>query len=69
MHAERERHAAYLALTTIRPADNTPLRRRLLQLSAQVWWHPFWGTRYGRMPAARIALRRFARVPKQSRAA
>ncbi|MFD4863363.1 hypothetical protein [Streptomyces atratus] len=24
VHAERERHAAYLALTTIRPADNTP---------------------------------------------
>lgn len=69
LQAERERHAAYLALSTFSPVENTALRRRLLQLSARVWWHPFWGTRNGRASAARMALQRSVRAAEQGRPA
>nr|WP_137951776.1 hypothetical protein [Streptomyces avermitilis] len=39
-----------------RSAANTALRRRLLMLSARLWWHPFWSGP-GRMPAALPELR------------
>ncbi|MET8860867.1 hypothetical protein [Streptomyces sp. NPDC004579] len=51
----------YDALAAPRPAGHTALRRRLLVLSARLWWHPFW-TGPGRMPAARLELRRRARA-------
>ncbi|MEU4084357.1 hypothetical protein [Streptomyces aureus] len=50
----------YDALAVSRPVANTRLRRRLLVLSARLWWHPFWSGP-GRMPAARLELRRRAR--------
>lgn len=36
----------------------TALRRRLLELSARVWWHPYWRTAG---PGHRVALRMRAR--------
>lgn len=36
---------------------NTALRRRLLELSARIWWHPFFTASGGRAPAARVELR------------
>ncbi|MCX4993286.1 MULTISPECIES: hypothetical protein [unclassified Streptomyces] len=51
----------YDALAAPRPTANTALRRRLLVLSARLWWHPFWSGP-GRMPAARMELRRQARA-------
>ncbi|TFI28936.1 hypothetical protein [Streptomyces sp. 4R-3d] len=45
--------ATYQALVVCRPADNTMLRRRLLRLSARLFWHPHLASR----PAARPALR------------
>ncbi|MFF0001594.1 hypothetical protein [Streptomyces avermitilis] len=44
-----------------RPTANTALRRRLLMLSARLWWHPFWSGP-GRMPAALPELRSQARA-------
>lgn len=52
----RTQHAwttTYQALAACRPADNTMLRRRLLRLSARLYWHPYLASR----PAARPALR------------
>ncbi|GAA3015328.1 hypothetical protein [Streptomyces fulvorobeus] len=56
---------AYRELATPRPARTTTLRRRLLALSEQLWWHPFWSTPAGRAPAARVELRRVARRQEQ----
>ncbi|MGW2277845.1 hypothetical protein [Streptomyces sp. NPDC001770] len=66
VRTEHERHAAYRALASCRPTQNTALRRRLLRLTAQVWWHPFWETKTGRMSAARAELRTQARRPEQN---
>lgn len=61
LNAERERSAVYRELTTAGPRRTTALRRRLLQLSVQVWCHPYWDTRAAGAPAARAELRRQAR--------
>ena len=58
----------YDALTAPRPRDTTALRRRLLLLSAQLWWHPYWTTAPS-LPAARSELRRLARTHRVARAA
>ncbi|MFD6275503.1 hypothetical protein ACFWFI_08020 [Streptomyces sp. NPDC060209] len=52
--------AVYHELAAPRPRRTTALRRRLLVLSARVQWHPFWSTPPGRIPAARVELRRLA---------
>ncbi|MYX48606.1 hypothetical protein [Streptomyces sp. SID8385] len=51
-----------------RPRDTTALRRRLLLLSAQLWWHPYWATAPS-LPRARSELRRLARTHGVARAA
>ncbi|MFC8639833.1 MULTISPECIES: hypothetical protein [Streptomyces] len=66
VQAERERHAAYRALAIFNSAHNTALRRRLLKLSATVWWHPYWNTVPGRASAARMELRTLARKSSRS---
>ncbi len=61
-------NATYQALAAPRPRDTTALRRRLLLLSARLWWHPYWGT-VPSVPAARSELRQLARVYGAVRAA
>ncbi|MCZ1006813.1 hypothetical protein [Streptomyces lydicus] len=39
-----------------RRGGTTVLRKRLLQLSVQVWWHPYWSSR-GAGCGERVALR------------
>ena len=51
----------YAALAVPRPAHTTALRRRLQTLSGQLQFHPYW-TGASRTPAARVELRRLARV-------
>ncbi|WP_249416387.1 hypothetical protein [Streptomyces sp. TS71-3] len=58
--AERARRIAYQALAKGRPERTTTLRRRLLRLSAGVWFHPHWAARSSGVPAARVELRRRA---------
>ncbi|MEV0012949.1 hypothetical protein [Streptomyces sp. NPDC047973] len=58
VRAQREWHNTYRALALPRPRRTTELRRRLLALSVQIHWHPFWSTPPGRTPAARVGLRR-----------
>ncbi|MEU5416699.1 hypothetical protein [Streptomyces clavifer] len=53
--------AAYRELAAPRPRHTTALRRRLLVLSVRIQRHPFWSTPGGRVPAARVELRRLAR--------
>ncbi|MEU1439555.1 hypothetical protein ABZ438_36620 [Streptomyces sp. NPDC005786] len=61
VQAQRDLNATYDALATPHQHGNTALRRRLLLLSARIWWHPFWDTRpLGRL-ADRAELRRQAR--------
>ncbi|MFG2703164.1 hypothetical protein [Streptomyces sp. NPDC048386] len=43
-----------------RRGTTTALRRRLLRLSVQVWWHPYWSTDSAG-PRDRVALRGQAR--------
>ncbi|WP_309031532.1 hypothetical protein [Streptomyces alfalfae] len=53
--------ATYRALAAVGPGDGTvTLRRRLLRLSTQLWWHPYWALP-GSGPAARVDLREPAR--------
>ncbi|MFF2173261.1 hypothetical protein [[Kitasatospora] papulosa] len=61
IHAQQAWHATYRQLATPRPRHTTALRRRLLVLSVRIQWHPFWSTPSGRVPAARVELRRMAR--------
>ncbi|MFE9687371.1 hypothetical protein [Streptomyces sp. NPDC006285] len=42
-------------------ARRPQLRRRLVVLSARLWWHPFWSAP-GRAPAARAQLRSHTRA-------
>ncbi|KPI02914.1 hypothetical protein OK074_5064 [Actinobacteria bacterium OK074] len=51
----------YAALAVPRPASPAALRRRLQVLSARLLWHPYF-SHPGRVPAARVELRRQARV-------
>ncbi|MET7799284.1 hypothetical protein [Streptomyces decoyicus] len=57
VQAQRDLNATYDALAASRQHGNTVLRRRLLHLSAQILWHPFWDTRPSGGPAARVELR------------
>ncbi|MGW1684283.1 hypothetical protein ACWCPO_06970 [Streptomyces albidoflavus] len=61
-------NATYDALAAPRPRDTSALRRRLLLLSAQLWWHPYWATAPS-LPRARSELRRLARTHGVARAA
>ncbi|MFJ4972692.1 hypothetical protein [Streptomyces sp. NPDC088755] len=61
IRAQRAWHAAYRELSSPRPRHATELRRRLLDLSCRIQWHPFWSTPPGRTPAARVELKRRAR--------
>ncbi|MET9736349.1 hypothetical protein ABZZ79_38740 [Streptomyces sp. NPDC006458] len=56
-------HRTYAALAAPRPAHNTLLRRRLLALSVELQWHPYWSAPNAG-PAARVELRERARVPE-----
>ncbi|MEU9064035.1 hypothetical protein AB0D13_35605 [Streptomyces sp. NPDC048430] len=51
VQAQRDLNATYDALAAPRQRGNTALRRRMLLLSARIWWHPFWDTR----PPGRLA--------------
>lgn len=69
VQAQHDWNTTYRALTTsgnrLTTSGNrltTALRRRLLDLSARIWWHPFWATVPGNVPAARVELRRLART-------
>lgn len=61
-------NTTYDALAAPRPRDTSALRRRLLLLSAQLWWHPYWATAPS-LPRARSELRRLARTHGVARAA
>ncbi|MFD4232624.1 hypothetical protein [Streptomyces sp. NPDC058545] len=61
VQAQRDWIRTYEALAQPHSPRNTVLRRRLLELSAQIWWHPFFTTSGGRAPRARVELRRLAR--------
>ncbi|MEU5138012.1 hypothetical protein AB0H02_37165 [Streptomyces californicus] len=58
IEAQRQWHSTYQALAVPSPRHAAELRRRLLLLSARVYWHPFWSTSEGWSPAARLELRR-----------
>ncbi|MFD9424732.1 MULTISPECIES: hypothetical protein [unclassified Streptomyces] len=60
VRAQRAWLATYRQLAVSRPRHTTALRRRLLDLSSRIQWHPFWSTPPGRTPAARVELRRLA---------
>ncbi|WP_354391668.1 hypothetical protein [Streptomyces atratus] len=62
VQAQHDWNTTYRALTTSGNRHTTVLRRRLLELSGRIWWHPFWTTVPGSAPAARGELRRFART-------
>ncbi|MFJ4382648.1 hypothetical protein ACIP28_30915 [Streptomyces albidoflavus] len=61
-------NTTYDALAAPRLCDTTALRRRLLLLSAQLWWPPYWATAPS-LPTARSELRRLARTHGVARAA
>ncbi|PZG96163.1 hypothetical protein C1I97_26435 [Streptomyces sp. NTH33] len=61
-------NATYDALAAPRPSDTTALRRRLLRLSARLWWHPYWDTARS-APAARTELRQLTRARRAVQAA
>ncbi|WP_371794732.1 hypothetical protein [Streptomyces sp. NBC_01718] len=65
VQAQRDWIRTYEALAHPGLSCNTELRRRLLELSAQIWWHPFFTAGGGRVPAARVELRRLARERAQ----
>ncbi|MER7923039.1 hypothetical protein ABTY96_07880 [Streptomyces sp. NPDC096057] len=58
---QAEWQLTYAALAGPRPTDTTALRRRLQALSGQLQFHPYWSGS-GRTPAARVELRRLARI-------
>ncbi|MCI3223487.1 hypothetical protein OG705_04330 [Streptomyces sp. NBC_00838] len=59
--SQRAWDRAYRALAEpARRSGTTVLRRRLIRLSAQIWWHPYWSTPASG-PADRMALRGRAR--------
>ncbi|WP_371598549.1 LexA family protein [Streptomyces sp. NBC_00564] len=60
IQAQRDWNRTYAVLER-RPLHTAALRRRLQQLSARLASHPFWETRTGRAPAARVELRRQVR--------
>ncbi|MFG2216523.1 hypothetical protein ACGFN1_16800 [Streptomyces sp. NPDC048685] len=64
VRAQRDWLATYQQLAQPRPRRAAALRRRLLDLSAQIQWHPFWSTPPG-TPAARVELRRLAHRQEQ----
>ncbi|MER5182648.1 hypothetical protein ABT009_30580 [Streptomyces sp. NPDC002896] len=64
VQAQRDWNATYAALAAPGAVRNTAPRRRLLRLSARIWWHPFWGNRTFGVPTARIELRRQARTDR-----
>ncbi|MFG3532693.1 hypothetical protein ACGF8B_39175 [Streptomyces sp. NPDC047917] len=64
VRAQRDWLATYRQLAEPRPRHTTALRRRLLDLSAYLLWHPFWSTLPG-TPAARVELRRLAHRQEQ----
>ncbi|MFE7113431.1 hypothetical protein ACFU98_45240 [Streptomyces sp. NPDC057575] len=64
VRAQRDWLATYQQLAQPRPRHTTALRRRLLDLSAYLLWHPFWATPPG-TPAARVELRRLAHRQEQ----
>ncbi|MEU9168598.1 hypothetical protein AB0D34_12510 [Streptomyces sp. NPDC048420] len=55
----------YAALAVPRPVHTTALRRRLHTLSGQLLLHPYWSSP-GRLPGARVELRREARALERS---
>ncbi|MFD4763895.1 hypothetical protein ACFWOJ_35205 [Streptomyces sp. NPDC058439] len=59
VRAQRDWLATYQHLAQPCPRHTTALRRRLLDLGAQVQWHAFWSTPPS-TPAARVELRRLA---------
>ncbi|MFI8438909.1 hypothetical protein ACIGJO_35305 [Streptomyces sp. NPDC079020] len=67
VRAQREWLATYRQLAAPRSRHTTALRRRLLDLSAWILWHPFWSTPPGRTPAARVELRRLAHRQEEKR--
>lgn len=66
VQAQHDWNTTYRALTTSGNRHTTALRRRLLDLSGRIWWHPFWTTVPGNAPAARMELRRLARTQSRS---
>ncbi|GGX70241.1 hypothetical protein [Streptomyces fructofermentans] len=65
LQAAWNRTYAALAEPRLSPAaGSAELRRRLVVLSARLWWHPFWSGP-GRAPAARARLRSHARALQQ----
>ncbi|RSO42016.1 hypothetical protein DMH15_12385 [Streptomyces sp. WAC 06725] len=62
-------HRTYEALAASRPRHTAALRRDLLRLSTVVFWHPFWSAFPGSFPAARVELRRQARIRQARQAA
>ncbi|WP_327419874.1 hypothetical protein OG612_00670 [Streptomyces sp. NBC_01527] len=62
VQARHDWNITYRALATSGNRHTTVLRRRLLDLSRRIWWHPFWTTVPGNAPAARVELRRLARA-------
>ncbi|MFE6031473.1 hypothetical protein [Streptomyces niveus] len=65
--AQRAWDRAYRALAEpTRRGGTTVLRRRLIRLSAQIWWHPYWSTPASG-PADRVALRGRARELESGR--
>ncbi|MBT2392578.1 hypothetical protein J7E87_24895 [Streptomyces sp. ISL-1] len=65
VRAQHDWNRTYAALAAPRPGNTTVLRRRLLRLSVEVFWHPFWSTGRGRSPAARVALRQHVHAQEQ----
>ncbi|WP_369248064.1 LexA family protein [Streptomyces sp. R41] len=65
IQAQRDWNRTYAALER-RPLETAVLRRRLQQLSARLASHPFWETRAGRSPAAKVELRRRVRELEQA---
>ena len=61
IETQRDWIRTYEALAGL-PLHTTALRRRLQGLSTQLASHPFWDTRAGRAPAARMELRRHVRA-------
>ncbi|MET9425810.1 hypothetical protein ABZY06_34855 [Streptomyces sp. NPDC006540] len=57
VQAQRDFDRAYAALAVPRPRAYTPLRRRLLRLSAELMWHPFWGRSTAPSPTGWAELR------------
>ncbi|MEU0953885.1 hypothetical protein ABZ353_16305 [Streptomyces niveus] len=65
MASQRARDRAYRALAeSAHGSGTTVLRRRLIRLSARIWWHPYWSTSASSGPADRVALRGRAREPE-----